>query len=68
MFNDKSKSSELVARWKTVIDESNPAGLIELDDLDNFLGGDGAPLSGATEGCSTTATACCTCIGGTSCC
>jgi len=58
-MDNKLQSNDVVDRWKTMIDETSPAGLVELDDLDSYLGaGTTIVCSG---GCSNVSSACCGC-------
>ena len=59
-----SQAIDQVSRWKEIIDETNPAGLVELDDLEIFLGSSGV----CSAGCSNTSSACCKCNVASACC
>jgi hypothetical protein len=58
-----SEEIDQVSRWKEIIDETNPAGLLELEELEIFLGG-----QMSSSGCSNTSTSCCSCNVSSSCC
>jgi len=64
-------SDNIIRKWKDNLagDVENPAGMIELNDLDIAGAGE---ISGntdvCTQGCSVNSTSCCTCTVATACC
>jgi len=64
-------SDSIIRKWKDSLagDVENPAGMIELDDLD-IAGGDAelANTDVCTQGCSVNSTSCCNCNVATACC
>lgn len=45
-------NEEIIARWKSTLADECPAGSIEVDDLDDYLGS--SPICSACSGCTTT--------------